>query len=437
MRRSGIWSHKSGGIVVAIAACAFCAGIGMAFADAARSSSSTSSTSTHAATVAVESASARRAALGAAITFSPAPGATAIPPNATVTVKAGIGTLSAVRVTTPSGASVAGAFAAGRKEWLSTGHLAVGTTYRVDATAADAGLSASASSSFTTLTPIGLMSATIFPNSSLAVGVAQPIVIRFNHYVTSAVARVSVEHRFTITESIPVAGGWHWFNNLELHFRPEALWPTGEKISVAADFDGWDAGNGLWGAGQTSANFSIGDARISTANLATDQMTVTDNGKLVATYPFSGGKVTDPTMNGIHIVLDRSSVVRMISSSNGIPVNSPDGYDELVYSDVHISDSGEYVHAAPWSVTSQGHANVSHGCINLSPADALRFLGFSRVGDVVVVTGGPRPPAPGDHGVMDWDTPWTQWTPGVVHSSAPPAPPKPVAHKAPTTPHAG
>ena len=99
--------------------------------------------------------------------------------------------------------------------------------------------------------PSGSSSATIFPNSSLSVGVAQPIVIRFNHYVTSAVARASVEHRFTITESIPVAGGWHWFSNLELHFRPQSLWPTGEQVSVAADFDGWDAGNGLWGAGQT------------------------------------------------------------------------------------------------------------------------------------------------------------------------------------------
>ena len=120
-------------------------------------------------------------------------------------------------------------------------------------------------------------------------------------------------------------------------------------------------------------------------------MTVTDNGKVIANYPFSGGRTTDPTMNGTHIVLDRESVVRMISSSNGIPVDSPDGYDELVYSDVHITDSGEYVHAAPWSVTSQGHANVSHGCINLSPADALTFFGLSRVGDIVMVTGGPRP----------------------------------------------
>jgi len=114
--------------------------------------------------------------------------------------------------------------------------------------------------------------------------------------------------------------------------------------------------------------------------------------------------------------------VHMVSSTNGVPVNSPDGYDELVYDDVHISDSGEYVHAAPWSVSSQGHSNVSHGCINLSPDNAAAFMGFSRVGDVVQVIGGPRPPALGDHGVMDWDTPWSQWIPaaqsGTGHSPA-------------------
>ena len=59
----------------------------------------------------------------------------------------------------------------------------------------------------------------------------------------------------------------------------------------------------------------------------------------------------------------------MVSSTVGIPVNSPNGYDEFVYDDVHISDSGEYVHAAPWSVHSQGVTNVSHGCINMSPSD--------------------------------------------------------------------
>jgi hypothetical protein len=117
----------------------------------------------------------------------------------------------------------------------------------------------------------------------------------------------------------------------------------------------------------------------------------------------------------------------MISSTNGIPVNSPGGYDELVYNDVHISDSGEYVHAAPWSVASQGNTNVSHGCINLSNENALAFFNFSRVGDIVQVVGGPRPPELGDHGVMDWDTDWSQWTPATAQPLSPPPPAPPVA----------
>ena len=134
----------------------------------------------------------------------------------------------------------------------------------------------------------------------------------------------------------------------------------------------------------------------------------------MSTYPISGGSTQFPTMDGTHIVLDRASVVQMDSATVGIPVNSPAGYDETVLWDVHISDSGEYVHAAPWSVADQGSLNVSHGCINLSTANANAFFTLSRVGDVVVVEGGPRPPAVGDHGVMDWSTPWSSWTPVKV-----------------------
>jgi lipoprotein-anchoring transpeptidase ErfK/SrfK len=162
------------------------------------------------------------------------------------------------------------------------------------------------------------------------------------------------------------------------------------------------------------SNFDIGNARISYADLEKYVMTVTENGRTVASYPVSGGKPSDPTMGGVHIVMDRQSVLRMNSATNGIPVNSPEGYDLISQSNVHISDSGGYVHAAPWSVDSQGRANVSHGCINMSPANAKAFFDFSRVGDLIVVTGTPRPPAFGDHGVMDWSTPWSEFTPESI-----------------------
>ena len=177
----------------------------------------------------------------------------------------------------------------------------------------------------------------------------------FDHYVRTAAAQaaVAVPHHREHVE----AGAWRLVlvQPDELHFRPQTYWPPGEKVTVTGQprrLGRRAAAAG--GTGQLTDTFSVGDARISVANLATDEMTVTLNGATVATYPISGGRQQYPTMNGTHIVLDRESVVHMVSSTVGIPVNSPNGYDEFVYDDVHISDSGEYVHAAPWSVGDQG-----------------------------------------------------------------------------------
>ena len=414
MRRSRMWSHWSGGVIATIVAVAFCAGIGMTVADAARSRPS-SQVKSPTAVPRVDPVPAGRvasAALAAAVTFAPKPGAVDVPLDAAVVVNAAAGQLTAVRVVTAANVPLSGTLDPSWRRWRSHGPLAPGTTYTVTAVVSgSSGVTARSTATFRTLTPVGKVEATVFPDEGLVVGVAQPIVIRFDHFVGSAVARAAALKHFTVIESRPVLGGWHWFSTNELHFRPKALWPVGEKVTVVADLRGWNAGNGIWGDGRLRAHFTVGHAHVSIANLVTDQMTVSDNGKLVATYAFSGGRPTYPTMNGFHVVLDREGVIRMVSSSNGIPVNSPDGYDELVYADVHISDSGEYVHAAPWSVASQGHTNVSHGCINLSPTDAFAFFAFSRVGDVVAVVGGPRPPELGDHGVMDWDTNWKEWTP--------------------------
>jgi len=406
-------SQWSGGVLATLVACVLCAGVAVAYAGSSRSKPFPASATTQA----TRTPPVDKGALAAAVTFAPKPGTTGVALDARIEVNAGTGNIFSVQAVTGTGTPVPGSIT-GAKGWESSGPLQPGTDYRVTATVTGPqGVRVKSSSSFRTLTPAANVDATIFPNN-LTVGVAQPVVIRFDHFISNPLSRAAAISHFTITESKAVPGGWYWFNNKELHFRPKAFWPVGEKVTVVSDLDGWSAGDGLWGSGQNLATFTIGDSHVSVANLATDVMTVTDNGKTIATYPFSGGKSTDPTMNGTHIVLDRESVVRMISSSNGVPVNSPDGYDELVYSDVHITDSGEYVHAAPWSVESQGHENVSHGCVNLSAANALTFFDFSRVGDVVMVTGGPRPAARGDHGVMDWDTAWNLWTPGIVHGPA-------------------
>jgi lipoprotein-anchoring transpeptidase ErfK/SrfK len=359
--------------------------------------------------------------LVAHVSFSPGQGASKVALDTPVSVTAGFGTISSVVVHDAAGALLTGTLNAAGTQWLTDQALQPTTSYRVDATLISPdGVSTSVATGFSTLTPVAPVTATAYPTTGAIVGVGQPIVIRFDQPVNSTAQQQAVISHLTVTESSPVPGGWHWFSPDELHFRPENFWPAGERVTVSGSLDGWYAGNGLWGSGQISESFSVGDARISYANLATDEMTVTLNGKTVASYPISGGRPEYPTMNGIHIVLDKEPVVHMVSSTVGIPVNSPNGYDEYVYNDVHISDSGEYVHAAPWSVYAQGVTNVSHGCINLGPSNSLDFYNFSETGDVVEVTGSPRPPLMGDHGVMDWTTPWSEWTPGAVVSATPP-----------------
>jgi lipoprotein-anchoring transpeptidase ErfK/SrfK len=357
-----------------------------------------------------------QALLAAAVVSNPANGASDVTPDSTVEVKTSLGHLTSVTVSSASGPALTGSLNPGGTQWTSSGPLTPSSHYAITTVVANpSGTTATTQSTFTTVTPTALVGATLWPDSGLTVGVGQPIVLTFTQPIVTPSARTSLLSHLHLSLSKPVPVGAYWFSDTELHLRPQTYWSTGEQISFSDDLSGWNAGSGEWGRGSTSVHFAIGDARVSTANLATHEMTVTLNGKVVATYPISAGRAQYPTMDGVHIVLDRESTVHMISSSVGIPVNSPNGYNETVYWDVHISDSGEYVHSAPWSVADQGSINVSHGCINLSPANAQQFFGFSRVGDVVNVVGGPRPPVPTDGGVEDWSSvPWTAFTPVPV-----------------------
>jgi hypothetical protein len=94
----------------------------------------------------------------------------------------------------------------------------------------------------------------------------------------------------------------------------------------------------------------------------------------------------------------------------------------------------------------QGHTNVSHGCVNISPADAKWFYYWSYRGDVIDVYNAPRPPSMTDPGTADWNMSWKAWLagdaaptaaakalhPGMPRSGEPgfASPPKPHHHSA-------
>ena len=138
-------------------------------------------------------------------------------------------------------------------------------------------------------------------------------------------------------------------------------------------------------AGGTKSSFYTGDSLVATIDDATHQMEVMRNGKLEKTIPVSLGKPGYETPNGIYYVLEKFADMVMDSSTYGVPVNSAEGYKLKVQDAVRISNAGIFVHGAPWSVAAQGKRNVSHGCPNLSPANAQWFFDNFGSGDPVVV----------------------------------------------------
>jgi hypothetical protein len=79
---------------------------------------------------------------------------------------------------------------------------------------------------------------------------------------------------------------------------------------------------------------------------------------------------------------------------------------------VRISANGEFVHVNGATVGQQGRANVSHGCVNLSPANGKSFYDWVQIGDPVEITGSDRPLTPRDGDIQDWTIPWQQYTAG-------------------------
>jgi lipoprotein-anchoring transpeptidase ErfK/SrfK len=261
-------------------------------------------------------------------------------------------------------------------------------------------------------------SALLSPGAGDTVGVGSPVIVTFDQPVPTN-RRAAVESGLSVTAKPSVVGAWHWMSDQEVHWRPPTYWKAGSKVTISSDLQGVDLGHGVWGAeGRHSTSFKIGDSHVSEVNQATHEMQVFDNGKLIKTFPVSTGRQVYPTMDGVHIALEKSQVVQMDSATVGIPKGSPGYYNETVFWDVRISDGGEFVHAAPWSVGDQGHINVSHGCVNLSTENAEWFYNWALNGDVVDVYDGVRPPEAGDPGTADWNMSWNKWLAGDAAPSA-------------------
>ncbi len=211
---------------------------------------------------------------------------------------------------------------------------------------------------------------TFNPVDGAMVGVAKPIVINFAVPIAD---RAMAESAIHISSIPPVRGKFYWMSPTQVRWRPFEFWPANTAVNIDA-------------AG-TKSSFRTGDSLVATADDATHQMTITRNGVVQKTFPMSMGMVSGghQTPNGTYYVLEKFATVVMDSSTYGVPVNSAQGYKLTVSDAVRIDNSGNFVHSAPWSVADQGKRNVTHGCINLSPANAKWFYDNFGSGDPVVV----------------------------------------------------
>jgi lipoprotein-anchoring transpeptidase ErfK/SrfK len=356
----------------------------------------------------------------AQVAVTPADGSANLTPTTPVQVKVTDGKLSDVTVAAAEGAQVAGQTAPAADDpttsvWTPTTPLAYGTTYTVTAKAANAASAvATVTSTFTTVEPGQVTTPSIGPLDGTTVGVGMPIRVFFDQPVTDQAA---VESHLKVTSSTPTDGSWNWLSPSEVHFRPSAYWPANTDVTLTAALYGVDFGNGIWGEKDRTVTFHVGAAHVSVADAAAHTLTVKDGGAVVQTYPMSAGSAANPTRNGAHVVLQSYRNITMDSSTFGLAVDAPGGYRADVEYAVRISNNGEFVHAAPWSVAQQGRSNVSHGCINLSTPRAAWFFNFAQPGDVVEVVNSNGPTlSRADGDIYDWAIPWSEWTAGSALS---------------------
>ncbi|MCP3421137.1 L,D-transpeptidase [Nocardioides pinisoli] len=336
-----------------------------------------------------------------------------VPIDEPLTVSATGGDLSDVRVTSAVG-PVEGRVEGGT--WTSTSLLEPGTDYRITAAATRSdGEAVERTRAFHTvdLTLDQLTYPSVAPLDGETVGVGMPVVVTFDLPVTD---RALFEKHMTVTSKPAQKGSWYWLSDREAHFRPTRYWQAGTDVSVDLDINSLPAGGGIYGQEDRQVSFQVGDAHVYKVNAQTHQMQVFSNGELLRTLPITTGKPGFTTRSGVKVIMEKFESRRMNSETVGINRNSPEAYDiDDVRWAMRVTYSGEFIHAAPWSVGSQGYANVSHGCTGLSTADAGWLYAMSRRGDVVEYTGTDRQMTL-ENGYGDWNLPPAEWKKGSALS---------------------
>ncbi|MBX6356508.1 MAG: L,D-transpeptidase family protein [Micromonosporaceae bacterium] len=341
--------------------------------------------------------------------LEPASGATDVPAAAEIKFSAEHAVSSTFELKDADGDVVEGKLRDDKSSWVPATALEYGTQYTATLTATDAdGKEATATSTFTTMAkPAKTVRVMSFLGDNAVVGVAMPLIVRFSRPIPES-KRADVQRRLFVTSDPPQEGIWHWVSPTEVRYRTKTYWRPGTKISYRLATGGLPMGDGYYGRSDVTVVASVGRALSLTVDNKTKMMTVVRDGKVLRKIPVSLGKAKTPSSSGTMVIIEKLRKTVFDTYDELGPV---EGYRTDIEYAQRLTWGGEYIHAAPWSEGVQGRTNVSHGCVNISMANAKWLFGITMMGDPVVVKGTERKLENGN-GWTDWNVPWSEYVKG-------------------------
>jgi len=346
----------------------------------------------------------------ASVAGTPALGAAGLSPSGPITITVAKGTIDDLSLTNPDGKVVLGTVSADKTSWTLGELLGFGKVYTVTGTATGTdGKQIPITGTYTTVGEDAQVRNTINPADGAVVGVAAPISVSFG---VEPEDRVAAQKAVTITTVPAVEGAWGWVQHDDgrwaLDYRTKEYWPAGTQVHVEAKLYGLRLAANAYGSSDLTTDFTIGRNQVVIADVNSHELVVQQNDATVASYPASYGRGEDTgdpnliTRSGIHVVNEFNETKLMSNPRYGYS-NVPEKWA------VRISNNGEFIHANPASTDAQGTSNVTHGCVNLSLADADAYFHSAIWGDPVQITGTTVQLGPEDGEIYIWALPWDQW----------------------------
>ena len=243
-------------------------------------------------------------------------------------------------------------------------------------------------------------------------GVGMPVIAYFSQQITDA--RPLQRATVATVNGKRVQGAWYFERSaagngpIEGHFRLASYWPANATIEVRMPIKGLPAGGKLHYDDSLTTRFHTGPANIVTVNDKTHLLTVTADGRRVASCPVSLGKPSAPTRPGTKVIMEKSGSIQLRGR----------GYDLPVKYAQRLTYGGEYLLAAPWSTADiKAGVDSSDGSTDLLPADAKKLFSILEVGDIVQYKNTQGTPMAVGSGYGDWNVPWSTWlTGGLVRT---------------------